>query len=283
MPRIGFPVVLKPLDGNHGRGVSINLTEDAQVRIAFGAAQAQSQGRSVIVESCVTGFDHRMLVINGELIAVAKRVPGHVVGDGKSTIEALVEEVNSDPRRGLGHEKVLTRLVFDEQAQRLLTQAGYTEETVLPAGEIFYLRSTGNLSTGGTALDMTDVVHPDNREMAVRAVKSIGLDVGSVDFLTPDVTQSYKDIGGAIVEINAAPGFRMHVAPSEGTPRDVATPVMDMLFPPGTPSRIPIAAITGTNGKTTTSRMLAHILKTSGHVVGMTPPPMGCTSTGTSP
>jgi len=268
--RIGYPVVLKPLDGNHGRGVSINLTEDAQVEVAFGAAQAQSKGRSIIVESYVTGFDHRMLVINGELIAVAKRVPGHVVGDGKSSIEALVEEVNSDPRRGIGHEKVLTRLVFDEQAKRLLAQAGHTEETVLPEGEIFYLRSTGNLSTGGTAIDMTDVVHPDNREMAVRAVKSIGLDVGGVDFLTPDVTQSYKDIGGAIVEINAAPGFRMHVAPSEGTPRDVAEPVMNMLFPPGTPSRIPIAAITGTNGKTTTSRMLAHMLKTSGHVVGMT-------------
>ena len=199
----------------------------------------------MLVESFVTGFDHRMLVVNGQLVAVAKRVPGHVVGDGEHTIEQLVEIVNDDPRRGVGHEKVLTKLQFDEQAERLLEKAGYTRETVLPEGETFYLRSTANLSTGGTAIDLTDVVHPDNRDMAVRAVQAVGLDVGGVDFLTDDITHSWRDVGGAIVEVNAAPGFRMHVAPSEGTPRDVAGPVMDMLFPPGTPSRVPIAAITG--------------------------------------
>lgn len=268
--KIGFPVVLKPLDGNHGRGVSINLTSDEQVIVAFKEAQSQSTNRATIVENYVTGLDHRMLVVNGELVAVSKRVPGHVVGDGTSTIEELVEIVNSDPRRGIGHEKVLTRLKFDEQAERLLSEAEKNHETVLAKDEIFYLCAAGNLSMGGTAIDMTDVVHPDNREMAVRAIKSIGLDVGGVDFLTDDITQSYKDIGGAIVEVNAAPGFRMHVAPSEGKPRDVAAAVMDMLFPPGTPSQIPIAGITGTNGKTTTSRMLSHILKTSGHIVGMT-------------
>ena len=268
--KIGFPVVLKPLDGNHGRGVSINLTSDEQVIVAFKEAQSQSTNRATIVENYVTGLDHRMLVVNGELVAVSKRVPGHVVGDGEKTIEELVEIVNSDPRRGIGHEKVLTRLKFDDQAERLLSEAGKNHETVLAKDEIFYLCSAGNLSMGGTAIDMTDVVHPDNREMAVRAIKSIGLDVGGVDFLTDDITQSYKDIGGAIVEVNAAPGFRMHVAPSEGKPRDVAAAVMDMLFPPGTPSQIPIAGITGTNGKTTTSRMLSHILKTSGHIVGMT-------------
>jgi cyanophycin synthetase len=268
--RIGFPVVVKPLDANHGRGVSINLTEDNQVETAFEKALENARGRNVLVESFVEGFDHRMLVVNGELVAVAKRVPGHVVGDGRQTIEQLIEEVNSDPRRGIGHEKVLTRLELDHQAERLMSRAGHDKQTVLPAGEIFYLRSTANLSTGGTAIDMTDVVHPDNREMAQRAVGAVGLDVGGVDFLSSDISRSYKEIGGAIVEVNAAPGFRMHVAPSEGEPRDVAGKVMDMLFPPGTPTRIPIASITGTNGKTTTSRMLAHILKTAGHTVGMT-------------
>ncbi|HIN00436.1 MAG TPA: cyanophycin synthetase, partial [Deltaproteobacteria bacterium] len=267
---LGFPVVVKPLDGNHGRGVSINLISDEQVVLGFNEARAQSNNEAIIIENYVTGFDHRMLVVNGELVAVSKRVPGHVVGDGEKTIEELVEIVNSDPRRGIGHEKVLTRLKFDEQAERLMKKSEYSSQTVLTKGEIFYLRSTGNLSTGGTAIDLTDVVHPDNREMAVRAVKSIGLDVGGVDFLTDDITQSYKDIGGAIVEVNSAPGFRMHVAPSEGKPRDVATSVMDMLFPPGSPSCIPIAAITGTNGKTTTARMLSYIMKTSGNTVGMT-------------
>tara|TARA_B100001245_G_C22891043_1_gene429138 strand:- start:204 stop:3011 length:2808 start_codon:yes stop_codon:yes gene_type:complete len=267
---LGFPVVVKPLDGNHGRGVSINLISIEQVVLGFNEARAQSNNEAIIIENYVTGFDHRMLVVNGELVAVSKRVPGHVVGDGEKTIEELVEIVNSDPRRGIGHEKVLTRLKFDEQAERLMKESEYSSQTVLTKGEIFYLRSTGNLSTGGTAIDLTDVVHPDNREMAVRAVKSIGLDVGGVDFLTDDITQSYKDIGGAIVEVNSAPGFRMHVAPSEGKPRDVATSVMDMLFPPGSPSCIPIAAITGTNGKTTTARMLSYIMKTSGNTVGMT-------------
>jgi len=267
---IGYPVVLKPLNANHGRGVSINLTSDEQVEAAFDFAREHGSSRAVLVESFVEGFDHRMLVVNNELVAVAKRVPGHVKGDGKSTVEALIDKVNEDPRRGIGHEKVLTRLELDRPALELLALAGFDADTVLPEGEIFYLRNTANLSTGGTAIDLTDVVHPDNREMAVRAIRAVGLDVGGVDFLTADITESYKEVGGAIVEVNAAPGFRMHVAPSEGEPRDVAGKVMDMLFPPGTPTRIPVASITGTNGKTTTSRMLAHILKTAGHTVGMT-------------
>ena len=267
---IEYPVVLKPLNANHGRGVSINLTSDEQVEAAFDFAREHGTSRAVLVESFVEGFDHRMLVVNNELVAVAKRVPGHVKGDGKSTVAELVDEVNEDPRRGIGHEKVLTRLELDRPALELLALAGYDADTVLPEGEIFYLRNTANLSTGGTAIDLTDVVHPDNREMAVRAIQAVGLDVGGVDFLTADITESYKEVGGAIVEVNAAPGFRMHVAPSEGEPRDVAGKVMDMLFPPGTPTRIPVASITGTNGKTTTSRMLAHILKAAGHTVGMT-------------
>jgi len=267
---IGYPVVVKPLDANHGRGVSINLAEDEQVSLAYQVARENARGSSVLVESYIEGMDHRMLVVNDELVAVAKRVPGHVVGDGSSTIRELVDVVNEDPRRGIGHEKVLTRLELDNQAERLMEIAGYDSSTVLTGGEVFFMRSTANLSTGGTAIDMTDVVHPDNREMAVRAVQAVGLDVGGVDFLSSDITESYKEIGGAIVEINAAPGFRMHVAPSEGEVRDVSGKVMDMLFPPGTPCRIPVASITGTNGKTTTARMLAHILKTAGHTVGMT-------------
>jgi cyanophycin synthetase len=266
--RIGYPVVVKPFNANHGRGISIHLTTEEQVRTAFEVAREHS--RSVIVESFITGDDHRMLVVNGELVAVSKRVPGHVMGDGLHTVEQLMEEVNRDPRRGIGHEKVLTRLVLDHQAETLLAKKGYTKDTVPAEGERVFLRSTGNLSTGGTATDVTDLVHPDNVEMAERAVKAIGLDVGGVDFLTTDITESYKDIGGAICEINAAPGYRMHMAPSEGRPRDVAGPTLDMLFPPGSPSRIPIAAVTGTNGKTTTARMLAHIQKLAGHHVGLT-------------
>jgi cyanophycin synthetase len=265
--RLGYPVVVKPLDANHGRGVSLDLKTEADVRVAF--EKAREHARSVIVENFMAGFDHRMLVVGGELVAVAKRVPGHVVGDGVHTIAQLVDIVNADPRRGIGHEKVLTRIELDAQATRLMEAKGVTKDTVLPNGEVFFLRGTGNLSTGGTAIDLTDVVHPDNRDMAVRAAKAIGLDVCGVDFITPDITQSYREIGGGICEVNAAPGFRMHVAPTEGKPRDVAGPVIDLLFPKGTPSRIPIAAITGTNGKTTTARMLAHIQKMNGFTVGL--------------
>ena len=266
--RIGWPVVVKPYNANHGRGVSLDLRDAEHVREAF--EKAREHSRAVVVESFVRGLDHRMLVVDGRLIAVARREPGHVVGDGVHSVEQLIEITNQDPRRGIGHEKVLTRLELDHQAERCLRERGYDRTTVPPAGERVGLRLTGNLSTGGTAIDVTDVVHPDNAEMAVRAVKAIGLDVGGVDFLTEDISLSYKDSGGAICEVNAAPGFRMHVAPSEGRPRDVAVPVMDMLFPPGTPARIPIASITGTNGKTTTARMLAHIFKLAGHHVGLT-------------
>jgi cyanophycin synthetase len=266
--RIGYPVVVKPYNGNHGRGVSINLTDAEQVIAAFQVAQQIS--RSVIVEKFIVGHDHRMLVVNGQLIAVSKRMPGHVVGDGRQTVTELVDEVNRDPRRGIGHEKVLTRIDFDYQAERLLEEHGLNRESVPAVDQVVYLRTTANLSTGGTAEDVTDVVHPDNVEMAVRAISAIGLDVGGVDFLSPDISESYKDVGGAICEVNAAPGFRMHMAPSSGRARDVAGPVLDMLFPPGSPSRIPIAALTGTNGKTTTARMLAHILKLAGHQVGLT-------------
>jgi cyanophycin synthetase len=266
--RIGFPVVTKPYNGNHGRGISIRLSNDQEV--AQGYEIAREHARSVIVETFLEGDDHRLLVVNGHLVAATRRTPGHVVGDGAHNIEQLVELVNQDPRRGVGHEKVLTRLELDAQAQKMLATANLKSDSVPDKGQVVLLRSTANLSTGGTATDVTDVIHPDNREMAERAVRAIGLDVGGVDFLSKDITESYRTIGGGICEVNAAPGFRMHVAPSEGTPRDVAAPVIDMLFPAGTSVRVPIAAVTGTNGKTTTARMLAHITKMSGYTPGLT-------------
>lgn len=266
--RIGFPVVVKPLDGNHGRGVTVNVTTEEMAEAAFDVAI--NEGSAVIVESMLYGDDHRLLVVNGELVAAARRVPGHIVGDGEHTVEQLVAIVNQDPRRGVGHENMLTQLELDDQANQLLTEKGYTAESIIPADEVIYLRRTANISTGGTAVDVTDTIHPDNKLMAERAIRAVGLDVGAVDFLTTDITKSHRDIGGGICEINAGPGLRMHISPSEGASRDVGGKIMDMLFPQGSQSRVPIAAITGTNGKTTCSRMLAHILKMAGHVVGQT-------------
>ncbi|NNE24828.1 MAG: cyanophycin synthetase [Rhizobiales bacterium] len=267
---VGGPVVVKPLNGNHGRGITTDLTDPEQIADAFDfALKGNKSGNGVIVETFIHGLDHRMLVVNGVLVAVSKRVPGHIVGDGVHTAEQLIEQVNADPRRGVGHEKVLTRIDLDKIAIEHLKEQGYTKDSVPPDGEVVFLRSTANLSTGGTSVDVTDIVHPDNRDMAVRAVKAIGLDIGGVDFLSADISKSYKENAAGICEINAAPGFRMHVAPSEGKPRDVAGAVMDMLFPTGTPSRVPILSITGTNGKTTTSRMVAHIYKLSGNTVGL--------------
>jgi cyanophycin synthetase len=266
--RIGYPVVTKPYNGNHGRGISIRLTTEDEVVQGFKVAREHS--RSVIVETFLEGDDHRLLVVNGELVAATRRTPGHVVGDGVKNILQLIEVVNQDPRRGVGHEKVLTRLELDAQAEKMLARVELTAESVPEAGRVVYLRSTANLSTGGTATDVTDIIHPDNRDMAVRAIRAIGLDIGGVDFLSKDIAESYRAIGGGICEVNAAPGFRMHVAPSEGTPRDVAAPVIDMLFPQGAASRVPIAAITGTNGKTTTARMLAHVTKMGGYTPGLT-------------
>jgi cyanophycin synthetase len=266
--RIGYPVVVKPMDLSHGRGVALNLETPDAVRDAW--AKSYELSSYVVVETFQKGRDHRVLVVGGEVVAVSERVPGHVIGDGTSTIAQLVDRVNADPRRGVGHEKVLTKIEIDHQANRLLEQAGFTLQTVLAAGQSFALRSTGNLSTGGTAIDRTDVIHPDNHDIAVRAAKVVGLDVAGIDLICEDISKSVRDHGGVIVEVNAAPGFRMHVSPTVGTPRNVAAPVVDMLFPSRTTARIPLAAITGTNGKTTTARMVAHILKMSGKRTGLT-------------
>lgn len=265
---LGYPVVVKPLDGNHGRGVTLGLVDEAGVRAAF--ELAAKHGSRVIVEQQLVGADHRILVVGGKVVAVAKRVPAHVVGDGVSSVAALIEQTNRDPRRGVGHEAVMTRIVVDEQVKAVLARAGLTLESQPAKGVCVFLRDTANLSTGGTAVDQTDVIHPDNAAAARRAVMTLGLDVGGVDFLAPDITRSVRETGGGIVEVNAAPGFRMHLEPSVGQPRDVAAPVIASLFPRGAPSRIPVIAVTGTNGKSTTVRMTARILRSAGLTVGMT-------------
>ncbi|NEQ30966.1 MAG: cyanophycin synthetase [Leptolyngbya sp. SIO4C5] len=264
----GFPIVIKPLDGNHGRGITINIDSWGQAEAAYDAARAVSKG--VIVERFYRGRDHRVLVINGKVVAVAERVPAHVVGDGRSTIEELIAATNRDPRRGEGHDNILTRIEVDRTSWQLLDQKGYTLETVLEQDEICYLRATANLSTGGIAIDRTDEIHPQNIWLAQRVAKIIGLDIAGIDVVTEDITRPLRETDGVVVEVNAAPGFRMHFSPSEGIPRNVAEPLIDMLFPPGQPTRVPIIALTGTNGKTTTTRLTAHIFKQTQKVVGYT-------------
>lgn len=266
--KIGFPIVIKPLDGNHGKGASINVKnmDDAKA----GLAHAKNYSRRVIVEKFITGFDFRVLVIDNKLVAAALREPAHVKGDGAHSIQQLIDETNKDPRRGYGHENVLTEITVDRDTTDLLTKKGYTLDTVPAKDEIVYLKSTANLSTGGTSVDVTDMMHPENIFLCERISRVIGLDVCGIDIMAPNLTQPLKENGGCILEVNAAPGFRMHLAPSEGLPRNVAAPVIDMLYPPGKPSRIPIMAVTGTNGKTTTTRLLAHIVKNNGYRVGFT-------------
>ena len=268
--RIGFPCVVKPLDGNHGRGVHLDLRSEEAVRKAFHGALEQTRSGDVVVETYVTGNDYRCLVIGGKLAAVAERVPASVTGDGEHTVRQLVDTANADPRRGIGHEKVLTRIKIDEAAQELLRAQGLGLDDVPPAGTRVKLALTGNMSTGGTSIDRTIEAHPDNVEIAETAARIVGLDVAGIDFIAPDIATPVRETGGGIVEVNAAPGFRMHTHPTEGEPQYVARPVIDLLFPPGTPARIPILAVTGTNGKTTTVRMMAHILKLMGRRVGMT-------------
>ncbi len=268
--RIGYPVVVKPLDGNHGRGVCLDLQDEAAVREAFPIAEDQSRRGWVIVESFVTGKDYRCLIIDGRMVAIAERVPAHVVGDGTSTVEQLVEDTNADPRRGVGHEKVLTRIKVDAAAEEVLTAQGHALDSVPDEGEMVKLALTGNMSTGGISIDRTFDAHPENVDIAEEAARMIGLDIAGIDFICPDITEPVRETGGAICEVNAAPGFRMHTHPTIGEPQFIAKPVVDMLFPPGATSRIPIVAVTGTNGKTTTSRMISHIFKGLGNKVGMT-------------
>lgn len=268
--RIGYPVVIKPLDGNHGRGVCLDLKTDDEVHQMFPVARDESRSGLVVVETYITGRDYRILVINNQVVAVAERVPAHVVGDGIHTVRELVDITNADPRRGVGHERVLTRITIDTQTMETLERQGIGLDDIPPEGQIVWLKQTGNMSTGGTSIDRTDDIHPDNAELARQAAMVVGLDIAGIDFIAPDISASVRQTGGAIVEVNAGPGFRMHTHPTEGHPRHVGRAVIDMLFPPGTPTRVPIVAVTGTNGKTTTVRMIAHIMKTAGKRVGMT-------------
>ena len=268
LDKIGFPLVFKPLNGNHGKGATINVKTREEAVAAF--AYAQKYSHRVIVERFITGHDFRVLVIDNRMVAAAQRVPAHIVGDGVNTIDKLIEIENSDPRRGYGHENVLTEIGIDRDTLDLLDKKGYTLETIPKKSEIVYLKSTANLSTGGTSIDVTDLVHPQNVFMCERIARVIGLDICGIDIMANNLTELLTENGGVVLEVNAAPGFRMHLAPSEGLPRNVAAPVIDMLYPPGKSARIPIIAVTGTNGKTTTTRLIAHIVKNNGYRVGFT-------------
>lgn len=266
--RIGYPLVVKPISGNHGRGITTDIRNWEDAAIALEAAKKVS--RSVIVEKFITGDDYRLLVIDYRLVAAARRTAAHVIGDGRSTVQQLIDEVNKDPRRGYGHEKVLTQIDVNDLTLGLLEEKGLTLDSVIPAGEKLKLKDTANLSTGGTAEDVTDYVHPYNIFMAERIARIIGLDICGIDIMTEDIGRPLPETGGAVLEVNAAPGFRMHLSPASGLPRNVAGHVMDMLYPPGSTARIPIVAVTGTNGKTTTTRLIAHMAKMKGFKVGYT-------------
>lgn len=266
--KIGYPIVTKPVNGNHGKGATTDIRtwEDAVI----GLEAAKKYGRAVICERFITGRDFRALVIDYKFVAAALRTPASVTGDGTHTIQELIDIVNSDPRRGYGHEKVLTSIKVDAFTMDILDKKGYTLDTILPSGEGLWLKPTANLSTGGTATDVTDFVHPNNVMMCERIARIIGLNICGIDIMAPDLSTPLNESGGAVLEVNAAPGFRMHLDPTEGLPRNVAEPVIDMLYPPGSSARIPIIAVSGTNGKTTTTRLIAHIVKQMGHKVGYT-------------
>ena len=266
--KLGFPLVIKPVDGNHGKGATINISNLDEAKLAF--ASARKFSRRVIVEKYITGFDYRLLVIDHKFVAAAKRTPACVVGDGKSAIQKLIDTVNEDPRRGYGHENVLTEIKVDQMTQRILKNLKLTLKTVLPKDEVLYLKTTANLSTGGTSKDITHKVHPYNVFMAERVSRVIGLDICGLDIMAPELDVPINENGGAVLEVNAAPGFRMHLDPTDGLPRNVAEPVIDMLYPAGTTTRIPIVGVTGTNGKTTTVRLISHIMKNVGKKVGYT-------------
>ncbi len=263
---IGFPLVVKPSNGNHGRGITTNICGFSEARRAYRIAREIS--REVIVERFVDGADFRLLVVNYRFVAAARRTPAHVSGDGHTSIRELIKKENLDPRRGQGHEKVLTRISLNRSSREILKRKGYTLNTVLAEGEILYLNHAANLSAGGTATDVTASVHPAVRELAERVARIMQLDICGIDVLAPDLKTPFAKNGGVILEVNAAPGFRMHLAPSSGNPINVAAPVLEMLFPYQQDGRIPIVAVTGTNGKTTTTRLIAHILKTAGRQVG---------------
>ncbi|NEZ59462.1 cyanophycin synthetase [Adonisia turfae] len=264
----GYPIVIKPLDGNHGRGITTDIGSWEEAEEAYDRAKEISRG--VIVEHFYAGRDHRILVVNHQVVAVAERVPAHVVGNGHDTIAELVEQENQDERRGNGHDNVLTQIKLDVSTDEMLNRQGFTLDTVLEPEQVAYLRATANLSTGGTAIDRTDEIHPETVWLAERVSRIIDLDIAGIDVITTDITKPLCEADGVIVEVNAAPGLRMHLAPSQGVARNVAAPILQMLFPPDTPTHVPVVAVTGTNGKTTTTRLIAHIARQVYDAVGFT-------------
>lgn len=265
---IGYPVILKPLDASHGRGISGRIDDDEGLREAWN--DAREYGNRIVIEQYAEGRDHRVLVIDGKVCACAERIPARVAGDGISTIAQLIERENRDPRRGVGHTKTLTKLPADQRTVWFLGKQGLALEAIPRKDQTVYLRGTANLSTGGTAVDRTDEMHPDNITACEMAAGIIGLDIAGIDVLTPDISVPFRENGAVIIEVNAGPGIRMHTHPTEGTPRNVGAPIIDMLYPPGKKATIPVIAVTGTNGKTTTVRLLAHLFRLGDRVVGFT-------------
>jgi cyanophycin synthetase len=265
---IGLPVVTKPFDGNQGKGVTVGITQRDHFDIVFAVAQEYS--RHVIVEKYIMGDDFRMLVVGDKLIAAARREPPHVIGDGVHTVRELVDIVNLDPRRGEGHATSLTKIRFDNIAHSRLAVQGYTADSVLPQGARAVLRNNANLSTGGTATDVTDDVHPEVAARVVAAAKMVGIDIAGVDVVCQNVGRPLEEQGGGMVEVNAAPGLRMHLDPSYGKGRDVGKAVIETMFGPSENGRIPVVAVSGTNGKTTTVRLIAHLIQQTGKRMGMT-------------
>jgi cyanophycin synthetase len=265
---IGYPVILKPLAANHGRGISGCCADAEALRAAW--ERSSAYGARIVVEQFAEGRDHRVLVVNGKVVAAAERVPAHVIGDGHRTIAELIAEANEDPRRGVGHTKMLTRIPTDSRALEHLARGGRSIQSVPAEGEMVTLAATANLSTGGTSIDRTDEMHPDNVTACEMAAGVIGLDIAGIDVLTPDISVPFRENNAVIIEVNAGPGIRMHTHPSEGRPRNVAAPIVDMLYPPGVESTIPVIAVTGTNGKTTVTRLIAHLFRVSENVVGFT-------------
>ncbi len=265
---LGFPLVTKPNNGNQGKGATINITTWAEALKGFEHAYQYSS--KVIVEKFICGSDYRLLVVDNKFVAAAKRTPAMIVGDGQKTIEQLIDHVNQEPTRGRGHENILTQIEVDAVTRDILQEKGYSLDAVLPIDEKLYLKKTANLSTGGTAEDVTDLVHPFNITLAERISKVVGLDICGIDVMATSLTVPLPESGGAVIEVNAAPGFRMHLSPAVGQPRNVAKAVVDMLFPKGKTPRIPVVAITGTNGKTTTTRLIAHLAQIAQKSVGCT-------------
>jgi cyanophycin synthetase len=265
---IGYPVVIKPLDANQGKGVTANICDNNLLRKSYYLASYYN--KRVIIEKYIQGKDYRILVIGDQVSAVAERKPPFIVGDGIHSILELIDKENENSNRGYGHEKPLTKIYLDSVAEELLIRSGYDEYSIPEAGEIVYLRENGNLSTGGSARDCTDEIHPLNKEIAVQAAKVIGLEVAGIDVVMDDISQLLTPANGAIIEVNAAPGLRMHIYPTEGQGRNVASDILNHMYPEETPFSIPIISITGTNGKTTVTRMIRHVSSLSGKRVGMT-------------